>query len=73
MYAIRSYYVALEACKQCNRPKPPDLHEVTDYKTLLFLSENHNHDLKIIFWEDEKQNNLQETLAASGEIRNNFV
>ncbi len=61
--------IALEACKQCNRPKPPDLHEVTDYKTLLFLSENHNHDLKIIFWEDEKQNSLQETLAASGEMR----
>ena len=57
--------IALEACKQCNRPKPPDLQEVTDYKTLLSLSNNDNYDLKIIFWEDEKQNNLQETLAAS--------
>ena len=61
--------IALEACKQCNRPKPPDVHEVTDHTTLLSLSENHNHDLKIIFWEDEKQNSLQETLAASGEAR----
>ena len=61
--------IALEACKQCNRPKPPYLHEVTDYNTLLSLSENHDYDLKIIFWEDEKQNSLQDTFAASGEMR----
>ena len=65
--------IALEACKQCNRPKPPDLHEITDYKTLLSLSIKDNHDLKIIFWEDEKQKNLQEIIAASGQTQSILV
>jgi len=65
--------IAREACKQCNRPKPPDLYEVTDYKNLLFRSEKDNHDLKIIFWEDEEQNTLRETIALSSEAQSVLV
>jgi 16S rRNA (uracil1498-N3)-methyltransferase len=65
--------IAREACKQCNRPKPPNLYEVTDYKNLLFRSEEDNHDLKIIFWEDEKQNTLRETIAVSSEVQSVLV
>jgi len=65
--------IAREACKQCNRPKPPDLYAVTDYKNLLFNSEKDKHDLKIIFWEDEEQNTLRETIALSSKVQSVLV
>jgi len=58
--------IALEACKQCNRPKPPDLHEVTDFKTMLSASGADEYDLKLIFWEETGQKSLQEALGPLG-------
>lgn len=46
--------IALEACKQCNRPKPPDMHSTKDFKELLSGSGNASHDLKLIFWENKE-------------------
>jgi 16S rRNA (uracil1498-N3)-methyltransferase len=60
--------IALEACKQCNRPKPPDLYKATDFKSLLVQSGNGDYDLKILFWEDEEQNTLHEMIEAVGNI-----
>jgi 16S rRNA (uracil1498-N3)-methyltransferase len=65
--------IALEACKQCNRPKPPDIYEATGFETLLSLSENENYSRKIIFWEDEKQHSLQETLATASELESVLI
>jgi 16S rRNA (uracil1498-N3)-methyltransferase len=60
--------IAHEACKQCNRPKPPDLYEVTDYNSLLVQSDKGDYDLKILFWEDEEQNALHEMIEAAGKV-----
>jgi len=55
--------IALEACKQCNRPKPPDLHDVTDFTTMLSASGQEEHDLKLIFWEETGQKSLPQILG----------
>jgi len=65
--------IALEACKQCNRPKPPVLHKVTDFKDLLSATAEDKYDLKIIFWEEEGQKTLQKTLGPSGEIQSALI
>jgi 16S rRNA (uracil1498-N3)-methyltransferase len=70
---VRWQRIALEACKQCNRPKPPDLYGVTDYNNLISLSGRENHDLKIIFWEEEAQNTLQETFDALSKAKSVLV
>jgi len=64
--------IALEACKQCNRPKPPDLYEVAGFKELLSISGQENHDLKLIFWEEEHKP-LQETLKTPGAIESVLI
>ncbi len=56
--------ITLEACKQCNRPNPPDLFDVTDFNDLLLHAGQEKHDLKLIFWEEEGQKDLQKTLTA---------
>jgi 16S rRNA (uracil1498-N3)-methyltransferase len=61
--------ISLEACKQCNRPIPPDLYDVADFKELLFLRGQDEHELKLIFWEEEGQKHLQEALASLSEIK----
>jgi 16S rRNA (uracil1498-N3)-methyltransferase len=65
--------IAHEACKQCNRPKPPDLYEVTDYNSLLVQSDKGDYDLKILFWEDEEQNALHEMIEAAGKVLSALV
>jgi 16S rRNA (uracil1498-N3)-methyltransferase len=65
--------IVMEACKQCNRPKPPYLHEVTDFNDLLSLSGKNEHERKLIFWEDEKQKSLQETLGPVEEIKSALI
>ena len=61
--------IAREACKQCNRPQPPELHEVMDFQALLARSGDDAPDLKLIFWEEAgRQNSLQESLAAVDNI-----
>ena len=64
--------IAMEACKQCNRPKPPDLYEVLDFKSLLAVAGKDNHGLKLIFWEEEGQKSLQNTLPVSA-IQSAFI
>jgi len=61
--------IALEACKQCNRPKPPYLHEIADFNSMLSLSANMGCELKVIFWEDEKQKTLQAAADSLGTIQ----
>ncbi len=65
--------IALEACKQCNRPKPPELLEVMDFNNLLSASGADNHDMKLILWEEEGQKTLAQTLEPSGSIRSCLV
>ena len=65
--------IALEACKQCNRPKPPRLYEVTDFKDLLSVSGEEEHERRLIFWEEEGQKSLQDALGPVGEIKSVFV
>ena len=65
--------IALEACKQCNRPAPPDLHEAAALQDLLYPAGEDRFDLKLIFWEEEGQKSLRETLGISGAIRSALI
>ena len=65
--------IAIAACKQCNRPKPPDLHDVTGFKELLSRAGNDEYDLKLIFWEEERQKPLQEMLGSIRDIKSALV
>lgn len=65
--------IAQEACKQCNRPKPPDLHTVTDYQDMLYVCGQDEYDLKLIFWEEEGQKSLQEALGPLQEIKSALI
>ena len=66
--------IALEACKQCNRPKPPDMNPTQDFKELLSASGEENHDLKLIFWENkEGQKSLREIFAPLKNIHSVMV
>ncbi len=56
--------IALEACKQCNRPKPPEIHATKDLPELLAAAGKDRHDLKLFFWEDnEGQKSLRDIFA----------
>ena len=61
--------IALEACKQCNRPKPPDLHAPVDFTGFLKSAAEYPYDLKLIFWEEELQNSLHDILQQHTDIR----
>ncbi len=53
--------IVLEACKQCNRAKPPEIHaprEITDLMTTPPPC-----DARLIFWEHETRQTLHEVLA----------
>ena len=52
--------IALEACKQCGRAAPPIIMPVTSLEAL--CAQQNDHDLKIIFWEEEKNCALNELL-----------
>ncbi len=64
---LRWKKIALEACKQCNRPVPPALQEVTDFNDLVSFSKRETYDLKLIFWEEEVQKNLRQALESLGQ------
>lgn len=56
--------IALEACKQCNRPKPPDIYPAQDFHDLLTENAGDAHDLKLFFWENkEGQKSIREIFA----------
>ena len=46
----RWHRIAMESCKQCNRPSPPDIKPLATIKEC--FSEADMHDLKLIFWEE---------------------
>lgn len=66
--------IALEACKQCNRPKPPEINLTKDFKELLSVTGKDDHDLKLIFWEDkEGQKPLREIFAPLKKINSVMI
>jgi 16S rRNA (uracil1498-N3)-methyltransferase len=50
--------ITREACKQCNRPKPPTCYPVKDFNTLLEEASQADYDLKLLFWEGERSQGL---------------
>ncbi len=54
--------IAVEACKQCNRPVPPHCPGVTDFATLIASA---RADRRIVFWEQEKRHTLADLLPAA--------
>ncbi|MDX1776641.1 MAG: 16S rRNA (uracil(1498)-N(3))-methyltransferase [Desulfobulbales bacterium] len=65
--------IALEACKQCNRPKPPDLHEISDFNVIISAAGENGHDLKLIFWEEEKQKPIRDIISTGGSIKSALI
>jgi 16S rRNA (uracil1498-N3)-methyltransferase len=62
--------IAIEACKQCNRPKPLDINPTQDIKELLYKDAEKVHDLNLIFWENkEGQKSLREIFAPLKKIQ----
>jgi len=52
--------IALEACKQCNRPTPPQIRPVVDLPGL--LARETDLQLKLIFWEGETERTIDDLL-----------
>jgi 16S rRNA (uracil1498-N3)-methyltransferase len=65
--------IALEACKQSNRPKPPELHSIADFKDLLSGTTQNDHDLKLIFWEEQGQKTLHEIFSPKDEKKSVLI
>jgi 16S rRNA (uracil1498-N3)-methyltransferase len=66
--------IVLEACKQCNRPKPPDINPTKDFKDLLSGSGEDGYDLKLIFWENkEDQKPVREIFTSLKEIHSVMI
>ncbi len=57
--------IVLEACKQCDRAKPPEIHDTREITDL--MAQPPPCDTRLIFWEHESQKNLDEVLA--GQIK----
>ncbi|MFC1837670.1 16S rRNA (uracil(1498)-N(3))-methyltransferase [Thermodesulfobacteriota bacterium] len=61
--------IALEACKQCNRPRPPLISPVKNFKEIVSAAGNESHDLKLFFWENkEGQKSIREIFKSSSKI-----
>lgn len=52
--------IVLEACKQCDRAKPPEIHDTQAITEL--LSRPPSCDARLIFWEHETRHTLNEAL-----------
>lgn len=66
--------IALEACKQCNRPKPPTLSPTKNYTDLLSESSDDGHDVKLIFWENKKgQKTIREIFTPLTKINSAMI
>lgn len=57
----RWHRIAMESCKQCNRPAPPDIRPLVTIKQC--FSEAAGYDLKIIFWEEAADLTLKDIEA----------
>ncbi len=53
--------IVLEACKQCDRARPPEIHDTREVTDL--LAHPPPCDTKLIFWEHETRQTLNEVLA----------
>jgi 16S rRNA (uracil1498-N3)-methyltransferase len=65
--------IALEACKQSNRPKLPELHSISEFKNLLSETAQNDHDLKLIFWEEQGQKTIHEIFASGDEKKSVLI
>ena len=66
--------IALEACKQCNRPKPPDINPTKNYTDLLSASSEDDYDVKLIFWENKKgQKTIREIFTPLTKINSAMI
>ena len=66
--------IALEACKQCNRPKPPEINPAKKLNELLSGPGEDSHGLKLIFWENkEGQKALREIFAPLNKLNSVMV
>ncbi|HIJ91329.1 MAG: 16S rRNA (uracil(1498)-N(3))-methyltransferase [Desulfobulbaceae bacterium] len=54
--------IVLEACKQCDRAKPPEIHDTREITDL--MAHPPPCDMRLIFWEHETRQTLHEALAA---------
>jgi len=54
--------IVLEACKQCDRARPPELHDTREITDL--MAHAPPCDTRLIFWEHEARQTLPEVLAA---------
>lgn len=63
--------IALEACKQCGRPIPPEITPIYDFKAI--LTDGKKHDKKIIFWEKEQTAGLGECFSTGESLRSVFA
>lgn len=59
--------IAIEACKQCNRPQPPRCHPTLDLATL--LEQAAAFDQKLFFWEQPDGVSLHQFIAAASPPR----
>jgi len=61
--------IALEACKQCNRPKPPAINPTQNFTDMLSASGEADYDIKLIFWENKMgQKTIREIFSPSKKI-----
>ena len=58
--------ISREACKQCNRPQPPECYPVVFFDKFLEEVSTADFDRKLIFWEEEKAQGLQEIIKEGG-------
>ena len=66
--------IALEACKQCNRPRPPSICPVQEYPDLLADSQGGGHDLRLIFWENRTgQKSVRDIFTRRESIRSVMI
>jgi len=66
--------IALEACKQSNRPKPPTIFPLEDLSSLLSRSGDAGYDLKLIFWENRVgQQSIHDVFATLEKIRSVMI
>jgi 16S rRNA (uracil1498-N3)-methyltransferase len=55
--------ISREACKQCNFPTPPSIFPVSGFDKMLEETVQLRCEVKLIFWEDEKNQGLQKVIG----------
>lgn len=52
--------IIVESCKQCERSAPMQLHDICSFQELVSDAETVGNDLKLLFWEKEKETTLHD-------------